>query len=61
MMWLRNIVTEFLRGSNKDLEMIWRLERIMNVESCPKWKGNFFLREGGVQRYPIGFPVCGDC
>jgi hypothetical protein len=27
-MWLRNIVTAFLRGSNKDLEIIWRLEMI---------------------------------
>jgi hypothetical protein len=40
-MWLRNIVTAFLRGSNKDLDRIWRLERIMNVE-LSKVEGEFF-------------------
>ena len=51
-------MTAFLRGGNKDLKIGDDLEIGKDHEcgALSKVEGEFFLREGGVQRYPIGFP-----
>ena len=61
MMWLRNIVTACLGGGDKEIGEYLEIGKDHDCGESFNAEGDFFLREGGVQRYPIGFPVCYGC